>query len=117
MAISQNFEVPLGDTVSIPFAATNADGSPYDLTSAVLVLFVSAGLPDSGAYLLQKSSASGGGVSIVNPPTAGLANLNFLSTDRALIVNPGSYPFSVRDEAANKTLTRGLLNFSDHAGR
>lgn len=107
--------IPLGDTVSVPFAATNLDGTAYDLTGKVLTLFISDALPDGGVYILTKST-SDGGITVVGLPTAGLANINFLAADASLL-RGRSYPYAVRDETSQQTLAAGVMTFADHPGR
>src|SRR6266851_1575561 len=117
MALSASLTIPLGDDAPILLTLLKLDGSAFDLTGAT-VLFSLKANPGDTAFVLQKSSATGG-VVISNPATAGLATLTLNASDTAAL-QEATYQMDVQvtdSQLKKHTLIKGTVTFIQHPSR
>ena len=118
MPISANYSMYLGEARTIPFTATNSNGTPFDLTSYTLTLSLSVALPSGGVFTLQKSSTNGG-ITITNA-AGGVAQINMTTSDSTGLI-AGSFQFDIVagnvSTGAHVPLTTGFWVWVDHPNR
>lgn len=85
--VSSTLSVRRGDTTEIPFAVTNPDGSPYNLTGCDLQFLIGRDLGTFTNYVLVTKSTADA-ITVDSPATAGTGTIKLLPGDTSGLMKP-----------------------------
>lgn len=110
-ATNQNFSMWQGDAKSLQITTTNDAGAPYDLSNVEAIVWA-MGISSVSAPLVEKTLTSG--ISVNDPPTAGIFTVSLASTDTTGLAGSFYHEARITDSGGNpRVVTTGNITINN----